>query len=59
VTDLNYSGFLDFQETEFTVAGPGAKDGISKCFVSTGGFSEVEVIKLVMERQNEEFERLV
>jgi hypothetical protein len=58
VTDLNYSQFLNFPETQFTVAGPGAKDGISKCFVSTGGFSEVEVIKLVMERQNEEFKRL-
>jgi len=34
--DLNYSDLLDFDEDDFVVAGPGALDGISKCFVSTG-----------------------
>jgi hypothetical protein len=58
ITDLNYSSFLNFKETEFTIAGPGAKDGLKKCFGSFGGFTEVEVIKLVMERQDTEFSRL-
>ena len=30
--DLNYSELLDFEEAECVVAGPGAIDGISKCF---------------------------
>ena len=30
--DLNYSTLLDFSEEDFVVAGPGALDGISKCF---------------------------
>ena len=32
VTDLNYSPLTAFSEMEFVVAGPGALDGISKCF---------------------------
>ena len=35
--DLNYSSIMDFEESEFVVAGPGALDGISKCFEDTGG----------------------
>lgn len=53
--DLNYSAHLKFSEMEFVVAGPGAKDGIRKCFVSTGGITESELIKWVTERQQEEF----
>jgi hypothetical protein len=40
------------------VPGPGAKGGISKCFESTAGLSEGELIKLVTDRQELEFERL-
>lgn len=58
VTDLNYSELCDFDEMEFVVPGPGAIDGISKCFTSLGGLSETDIIKLVTERQREEFERL-
>ena len=58
VTDLNYSPLLDFSENDFTVPGPGAKDGIKKCFASTGGLSEAEIIKLMCSRQETEFERL-
>ena len=32
VTDLNYSEVTDFSEMEFVVPGPGAIDGIHKCF---------------------------
>jgi hypothetical protein len=58
VTDLNYSEICDFSEMEFVVPGPGAIDGISKCFSSFGGLSETDIIKLVTERQAEEFGRL-
>ena len=34
--DLNYSDLLRFNESDFVVAGPGAIDGIAKCFHSTG-----------------------
>lgn len=58
VTDLNYSKICNFTEMEFVVPGPGAIDGISKCFSSLGGLTETDIIKLVAERQAEEFERL-
>ena len=56
--DINYSELTNFSEMEFVVPGPGAKDGIRKCFRSLGGLNEVETIKLVAERQQEEFKRL-
>src|SRR3546814_17529463 len=37
--DLNYSSALNFDEAEFVVPGPGALDGISKCFEDLGGLS--------------------
>jgi len=58
VTDLNYSELCNFSEMEFVIPGPGAIDGISKCFSSLGGLTETDIIKLVTERQSEEFERL-
>ena len=32
VTDINYSRMTSFSESEFVVAGPGAIDGVAKCF---------------------------
>ncbi len=58
VTDLNYSEICDFSEMEFVVPGPGARDGIHKCFTDLGGLSEADIIRLVAERQEHEFERL-
>jgi hypothetical protein len=55
VIDLNYSTLLDFEETDFVVAGPGALDGISKCFSTTSGRSPEEVIRWVTDRQEIEF----
>jgi hypothetical protein len=57
VTDLNYSELIDFPEREFVVPGPGAKDGLRKCFSTTGGLSETEAIRMVADRQQEEFEK--
>lgn len=56
--DINYSPILNFSESEFVVPGPGAKGGISKCFQNTAGLSNVEIIKLVTDRQEQEFKRL-
>ena len=38
--------------------GPGARDGIRKCFSSLGDLSEVDIIRLMTDRQELEFERL-
>jgi hypothetical protein len=58
VTDLNYSALTGFSEMEFTVAGPGARDGISKCFSDLGGLSESEIIRLIADRQEDLFRQL-
>ncbi len=57
VTDLNYSCLTEFSEMEFVVPGPGARDGIRKCFSDLGGLNEADIIKMVTDRQNLEFER--
>ncbi len=56
--DLNYSDLLDFDEDDFVVAGPGALDGIAKCFASTGRRSAAAVIEWMVEHQDAEFARL-
>lgn len=56
--DLNYSTAIDFPESQFVVAGPGAKDGISKCFYDTAGLTEEELIYVVTEMAGDEFNRL-
>ncbi len=56
--DINYSPLIDFSEMDFVVPGPGAKDGIRKCFHSLGDYSEADVIKWVADRQEIEFNRL-
>ena len=58
ITDLNYSEICHFSEMEFVVPGPGARDGIHKTFSSLGGLSEPDIIRLVTDRQENEFERL-
>ena len=56
--DLNYGPAINFTEMEFVVPGPGARDGIRKCFASLGDYSETDVIRLVADQQQESFERL-
>jgi thymidylate kinase len=58
VTDLNYSELTHFTETEFAVPGPGARDGIQKCFTDRGGLNEPEILRFMADRQEREFERL-
>lgn len=56
--DLGYSAPFEASESDFVVAGPGARDGIAKCFTDIGGLSESEVIHLVTDCQEAEFARL-
>jgi hypothetical protein len=56
--DLNYSALIDFSEMDFVIAGPGARNGIRKCFSDTGGLNESDVIRAVTERADVEFSRL-
>jgi alpha-glutamyl/putrescinyl thymine pyrophosphorylase clade 1 len=56
--DLNYTPALDFEEMDFVVAGPGARDGIRKCFGVGATRIEAEVIGYMAEHQDEHFARL-
>jgi hypothetical protein len=58
VTDINYSTLTNFSEMEFVKAGPGARDGILKCFKNFGDYSFEDIIKLMADNQETEFERL-
>jgi hypothetical protein len=57
VTDLNYSTLCNFSEIEFVVAGPGARDGIRKCFPDLPMSLADEAIKAVCVAQDHEFDR--
>jgi hypothetical protein len=54
-TDLNYSPLTDFAEDEFVVAGPGAVDGVHKCFVGASEVSSVDIIRYMWEHQDKHF----
>lgn len=56
--DLNYSSMLRFDEGEFVVAGPGALDGIAKCFSDIGGATAADVCHHMADIQEQEFARL-
>lgn len=58
VTDVNYTTLTNFSEMEFVKAGPGAKDGIAKCFTDFGDYNFEDIIRLMADRQETEFERL-
>ncbi len=56
--DLNYSELINYSENDFVIPGPGALNGIAKCFLKTGGLSNIEIIKFMKDRQEFEFNRL-
>src|SRR5262249_9020743 len=56
--DLNYSSMINFSEMDFVVAGPGARDGISKCFADSAGLTAEQIIELMTELAPSEFSRL-
>lgn len=56
--DINYSKICSFNEMDFVVPGPGAFDGLIKCFSNFGDYTPSEVIRYVTETQNDNFKRL-
>jgi hypothetical protein len=56
--DLNYCDVTSFSEMSFVVPGPGALDGIRKCFLDTGGFMPADLIRFMSEIAPREFSRL-
>ena len=58
VTDLNYSTLTNFDEMEFVVAGPGARDGLRKCFPTVDLRESAELIRLLTDTQEQHFDRL-
>lgn len=58
VTDLNYSELCDFTETEFVAAGPGAHDGLKKCFPRAERSQASRLIRFMYEMQEDQFSEL-
>ncbi|GAA2735280.1 hypothetical protein GCM10010360_28620 [Streptomyces nogalater] len=58
VIDLNYAAEMPFSEMDFVVAGPGARDGIRKCFGPAADGIEEDVIRYMADTQDEHFARL-
>jgi len=56
--DLNYGLLQGDLENQFVMPGPGALDGIAKCFADLGDYTPQTVIQWVRERQQDEFTRL-
>lgn len=57
-TDLNYSSLTNFGEDEFVMAGPGALDGIDKCFVGARDFKSSDIIRYMFDNQEHHFGKL-
>jgi hypothetical protein len=53
--DLNYSALFGFSEMDFVVAGPGARDGIAKCFERGSELQAEDVIRAVTETADDWF----
>ena len=56
--DLNYSTLMNFSEADFVVPGPGALDGITKCFHNARSHDPIAIINCMVDRQDDEFNRL-
>ncbi|MEW5705147.1 MAG: nucleotide kinase domain-containing protein [Pseudomonadota bacterium] len=53
--DLNYGPHLGFSEMDFVAAGPGASEGIRKCFEASGDWTDDDIIRWVADHQEIEF----
>ncbi|MEA2622530.1 MAG: hypothetical protein QOH61_1440 [Chloroflexota bacterium] len=53
--DLNYGRGLSFDEDDFVVAGPGAAEGLDKCFTNRDDWSDEDLIAWTIDRQEVEF----
>lgn len=56
--DFNYSLVFSFDENDFTIAGPGSKRGIQKCFENASHYSYEDIIMHMVHNQEKEFARL-
>lgn len=56
--DLNYSSAINHIEAEFVISGPGARDGIRKCFGARAQGIESLIIHHMSATQAQHFERL-
>lgn len=56
--DINYTELIDFDENDFVVAGPGAHDGIRKCFPTSSLADAERIIFWMVENQDSQFSRL-
>jgi hypothetical protein len=56
--DINYSAVTDFDEMDFVVPGPGAKDGLHKCFGPGVEGIEADLIRYASDTQEEHLARL-
>jgi alpha-glutamyl/putrescinyl thymine pyrophosphorylase clade 1 len=56
--DINYSTLINFDEMDFVVPGPGAQDGIRKCFGPATKGIEADLIRYMSDTQEEHFTRL-
>lgn len=56
--DINYSELVNFSEDDFTQPGPGALRGIKKVFSDPGSLTPTEIIHWMVDRQEDEFNRL-
>lgn len=55
--DLNYSPLLEFSENDFVQPGPGALDGITKCFYDLGDFTPADIIRYMTDTQEDAFKK--
>lgn len=58
MTDINYSDIINFDENDFTIAGPGAIRGINKCFEDKSSMPYDYFIMYMVQNQESEFKRL-
>lgn len=56
--DINYSMIIDFDEMDFVVPGPGARDGLGKCFGAAARGIEADLIRYLTGTQEQHFARL-
>lgn len=56
--DINYSELCDFDEMSFIVVGPGAHQGIQKCFKNSNLCSEEDIVRYMAAFQDKEFDSL-
>jgi hypothetical protein len=56
--DINYSTLINFDEMDFVVPGPGASDGLLKCFGRGVRGIEADLIRYMSDTQEQHFERL-